>query len=187
MPRNICCNPFGIHRSQVTKWLRPVTEEMLASKSVKLGELICRNCRKTLTTRPKPKDLASTSESTDVGSSEVVPEEAVPSTSGTQSGADSLTSEVSMDESVVGDLSADESSADESTATESASELDEEAVAPMLNEILPNLGESPVKRSKQQKRNDSVIHLLHFLYICINLNVSFFLQRVSRIRRRRRK
>lgn len=59
---------------------------------------------------------------------------------------------MSMDEESVGDLSADESSADESTATESTSEVDEETAAaaatPILNEILPNLGESPVKRSK---------------------------------------
>ena len=150
MTRKICSNPFGKHRSQVTKWLQPVTEEMLASKSgiVHLGEQVCGQCRKMLKARSKPKKLASTSESADVGSSEGPPEEAVPSTSGIQGGADNLTMEVSVDESVVGDLSADESSAEESTATESTSEVDEETTGPILNEILPALGESPVKRSK---------------------------------------
>ena len=151
MPRKICCNPFGTHRSQVTKGLRTVTEEMLAFKSgiVKVGEEICRNCRLTLTSSPKPKKLASTSESADVGSSEVAPEEAVPSTSGIQGCANNLTLNVSLDESV-GVLSADESSAEESTATESTSEVDEETTGPILNEILPALGESPVKRSSRK-------------------------------------
>ena len=178
MPRKTCSNPYGTHRSQMTLYLRPVTNAMLVSGAVKLGELVCHYCRMKLIAHPKPTDLPSTSRSTDVASPEVVPEEAVPSTSGSTkvgspevvpekavpstSGivtrADNLTSEVSsfnhemsMDESV-GDLSADESSADESTATESTSEVDEETAAaaatPILNEILPNLGESPVKRSK---------------------------------------
>ena len=182
MPRKICCNPFGIHRSQVTKWLQPVTEEMLASKSgiVQLGELICRNCRETLKPRSKPKKLASTSESADVGSSEAAPKEAVPSTSRLQGGADNLTMEVSMDESIVGNLSADESSAEESTATESTSEVDEETTGPILNEILPALGESPVKRSKYLAEK---FHIVSIYHLCFNLLTfasvcSTFLQRV---------
>ena len=66
------------------------------------------------------------------------------STSGTQNGDETL--EVSTDESFIGD-SADES-AEESTADEYSTEVDEEIAQPILNEFLPTLGQTPVKRSE---------------------------------------
>ena len=68
----------------------------------------------------------------------------LPSTSGIQNRDETI--EVSTDESFMGG-SADES-AEESTAEEYSTEVDEEIAKPILNECLPTLGETPVKRSK---------------------------------------
>lgn len=119
MPRNICCNPYGVHKSQVTKLLRQVTDVTASVSSlVSEGDFICDYCRKRLTARPK-----------------VEPPNPEPPNP-----------EVSTDESFIGD-SADES-AEESTADEFSTEVDEEIAQPILNEFLPSLGQSPVKRSK---------------------------------------
>lgn len=69
----------------------------------------------------------------------------LPSTSGIQNRDETI--EVSTDESFMGD-SADET-AEESTADEYSTEVDEEIAKPILNEFLPTLGQTPVKRSKR--------------------------------------
>ena len=183
MPRNACCNPYGIHRIQQTKSLRQVTDAIASISSlVNKGDFVCVPCRMKLTTPPKV--VPSTSESaleppdperpnpnpqnpgpSNPGPSNPEPSNpepsdpepsdpevpnldpqthSMPSTSGTQNEDEIL--EVSTDESFLGD-SADES-AEESTAEEYSTEVEEEIAQPILNEFLPTLGQSPVKRSK---------------------------------------
>ena len=193
MPRNACCNPYGIHRVQQTKSLRQVTDAIASISSlVNKGDFVCVPCRMKLTTPPKV--VPSTSESaleppdperpnpnpqnpgpsnpgpsnpgpsnpepsnpepSDPEPSDPEPSDpelpnldpqthSMPSTSGTQNEDEIL--EVSTDESFLGD-SADES-AEESTAEEYSTEVEEEIAQPILNEFLPTLGQSPVKRSK---------------------------------------
>ena len=183
MPRNACCNPYGIHRVQQTKSLRQVTDAIASISSlVNKGDFVCVPCRMKLTTPPKV--VPSTSESaleppdperpnpnpqnpgpSNPGPSNPEPSNpepsdpepsdpelpnldpqthSMPSTSGTQNEDEIL--EVSTDESFLGD-SADES-AEESTAEEYSTEVEEEIAQPILNEFLPTLGQSPVKRSK---------------------------------------
>ena len=53
MPREVCCDPFDIHRRQVTKGLLNVTEDLLKKYEKKDGKLkkglkICRNCCSTV-------------------------------------------------------------------------------------------------------------------------------------------
>ena len=192
MPRNICCDPYGVHKYKVSKLLRKVTDVMAAvSNLVSEGDFICCNCRAKLTAPPKvvpptsdpsmldppnpeppnpvppiPEPLIpepsrpepSTSEQTQGGSSAATSVEIhpLPSTSGTQNGAE-LSYEVSTDESFIGDSA--EESAEESTADEYIPAFDSKTTPqivnrfstdsqPILNQVLPALGQSPVKRSK---------------------------------------
>ena len=182
MPRTACCNPFGIHRALCKKNLRQVNDATASVSSlVNKGDYVCDFCRKKLTVRPKAVPSTPESLALDPGppnpgppnpgppySEPPIPDPPIPdpsmlqgtsaaipingnplpSTSGTQNGVETL--EFSTDESFIGD-SADES-AEESTADEYSTEVDEEIAQPILNEFLPTLGQSPVKRSKGTSR-----------------------------------
>ena len=150
MPRNFCCNPFGKHKRQQTKDLRPVTFQAVSTGLVQEGDYLCSTCCKLVLAKLNPKDEGSDQEQATVVEDHQSPschqenlEATLPSTSGIATTFDDSTS----------------ASSASSTSTTDASDDDDEDkkshVRSVLDGTFSALGESPIKLA-HLKRSERV-------------------------------
>lgn len=152
MPRNYCCNPFGRHRKQIRKDLRPVTCAATSTGLVQEGDFLCSNCCKSVLERLKPEE-DKMDQNQPSGDLLVAANVDLPSTSGITS-----TASASCQYDGVEMLSsADESTTDASSENELVEGEDSYACS-ILNQTLPALGESPIKLG-QMKEGQKVLKI----------------------------
>ena len=150
MPRNLCSNPFGVHRKQMTATLRIASQTIIDAGLVGDGDLICDNCRKKLLQKAKPKDdpIENTEPST---TPDVLPPENEHGNAISET--DPCTDQFSVEGMQV--LTDEEASSESDWSSQAESTEDEEPLLAKttqadlarsaLNKALPELGVSPVK------------------------------------------